>query len=73
LVITYLNFAQNNGGTKGYVDHVPVAKVREYKRAFLNFMRTMHPEVGANIAARKLITPETEEALKTALEEFNRQ
>jgi len=55
------------------VDHVPVAKVREYKRAFLNFMRTMHPEVGANIAARKLITPETEEALKTALEEFNRQ
>jgi F-type H+-transporting ATPase subunit alpha len=38
-------------GTKGYVDHVPVAKVREYERAFLNFMRTMHPEVGADIAA----------------------
>jgi F-type H+-transporting ATPase subunit alpha len=60
-------------GTKGYVDHVPVAKVREYERAFLNFMRTMHPEVGADIAARKLITPETEEALKAALEEFNRR
>jgi F-type H+-transporting ATPase subunit alpha len=60
-------------GTKGYVDHVPVAKVREYERAFLNFMRTMHPEVGADIAARKLITPETEEALKAALEEFNQR
>ena len=60
-------------GTKGYVDHVPVARVREYERAFLNFMRTMHPEVGADIAARKLITPETEEALKAALEEFNRR
>ena len=60
-------------GTKGYMDHVPVAKVREYERAFLNFMRTMHPEVGADIAARKLITPETEEALKAALEEFNRR
>jgi F-type H+-transporting ATPase subunit alpha len=60
-------------GTKGYVDHVPVARVREYERAFLNFMRTMHPEVGADIAARKLITPETEEVLKAALEEFNRR
>ncbi|MBC7226348.1 MAG: F0F1 ATP synthase subunit alpha [Thermoflexales bacterium] len=60
-------------GTKGYVDRVPVAKVREYERAFLNFMRTMHPEVGADIAARKAITPETEEALKAALEEFNRR
>ncbi len=60
-------------GTRGYVDHVPVAKVREYERAFLNFMRRMHPEVGADIAARKAITPETEEALKAALEEFNRR
>jgi F-type H+-transporting ATPase subunit alpha len=60
-------------GTHGYLDHVPVAKVREYERAFLNFMRTMHPEVGADIAARKLITPETEEALKAALEEFNQR
>lgn len=59
-------------GTKGYIDHVPVAKVREYEKAFLNFMRTMHPEVGADIAARKEITKETEEALKAALEEFNR-
>ncbi|RME32462.1 MAG: F0F1 ATP synthase subunit alpha, partial [Thermoflexia bacterium] len=60
-------------GTHGYVDHVPVAKVREYERAFLNFMRTMHPEVGADIAARKELTKETEEALKAALEEFNRR
>lgn len=60
-------------GTKGYLDPVPVATVREYERAFLDFMRTMHPEVGADIAARKAITPQTEEALKAALEEFNRQ
>ncbi|MCS7178853.1 MAG: F0F1 ATP synthase subunit alpha [Anaerolineae bacterium] len=60
-------------GTKGYIDHVPVAKVREYERALLNFMRTMHPEVGADIAARKELTEETEAALRAALEEFNRQ
>ena len=60
-------------GTHGYLDHVPVAKVREYERAFLNFMRTMHPEVGADIAARKELTKETEQALQRALEEFNRR
>ncbi len=59
-------------GTHGYCDTVPVARVREYERAFLNFMRTMHPEVGADIARRKELSKETEEALKAALEEFNR-
>ncbi len=59
-------------GTHGYCDAVPVARVREYERAFLNFMRTMHPEVGADIARRKELSKETEEALKAALEEFNR-
>ncbi len=60
-------------GTHGYMDHVPVAKVREYERSFLNFMRTMHPEVGADIAARKELIKETEQALQRALEEFNRR
>ncbi len=60
-------------GTHGYMDHVPVAKVREYERTFLNFMRTMHPEVGADIAARKELRKETEQALQRALEEFNRR
>lgn len=59
--------------THGYCDAVPVARVREYERAFLNFMRTMHPEVGADIAARKEVTKETEQALRAALEAFNRQ
>ena len=60
-------------GTHGYLDHVPVAKVREYERSFLNFMRTMHPEVGADIATRKELRKETEQALQRALEEFNRR
>ncbi len=60
-------------GTKGYCDHVPVAKMREYERALLNYMRLEHPEIGADIATRKELTKETEEALKAALEEFNRR
>ena len=59
-------------GTHGYCDHVPVARMREYERALLDYMRREHPEVGADIAGRKALTKETEEALKAALEEFNR-
>lgn len=60
-------------GTKGYCDHVPVAKMREYERALLNYMRLEHPKIGADIAARKALAQDKEEALKAALEEFNRR
>ncbi len=60
-------------GTHGYCDHVPVAKMREYEVELLRFMRLEHPEIGADIAARKEITEETEKALQAALEEFNRR
>jgi F-type H+-transporting ATPase subunit alpha len=60
-------------GTHGYCDHVPVARMREYEVELLRFMRTEHPEIGADIAKRKEITEETEKALRAALEEFNRR
>ncbi len=60
-------------GTHGYCDQVPVARMWEYERALLNYMRIEHPQIGADIAARKALTEETEAALKAALESFNRQ
>ncbi|MGQ9467369.1 MAG: F0F1 ATP synthase subunit alpha [Anaerolineae bacterium] len=60
-------------GTHGYCDHVPVARMREYERALLHYMREEHPEIGADIATRKELTKETEQALQAALEEFNRR
>ncbi len=60
-------------GTHGYCDHVPVARMREYEQALLNYMRMEHPEIGADIIARKVLTEETEQALKAALEAFNQQ
>ncbi|MGQ9803057.1 MAG: F0F1 ATP synthase subunit alpha [Anaerolineae bacterium] len=60
-------------GTHGYCDYVPVARMREYERALLNYMREEHPEIGADIATRKELTKETEQALQAALEEFNRR
>ncbi|MGQ9522764.1 MAG: F0F1 ATP synthase subunit alpha [Anaerolineae bacterium] len=60
-------------GTHGYCDYVPVAQMREYERALLHYMREEHPEIGADIATRKELTKETEQALQAALEEFNRR
>jgi F-type H+-transporting ATPase subunit alpha len=55
----------------GYLDDMPVAKVKDWEMAFLKFMDTAKPEVGRRIAQDKEIKPETAEALKKAIEEFN--
>jgi len=60
-------------GTNGYCDQVPVNRVREYEAALLHFMRTEHPEIGQDIAARKELTETTEQALQATLEAFNRR
>jgi len=59
-------------GTNGYLDAIPVEKVRQWEKEFLRFMVTNYPEVGRDIAERKEITKETEEKLRRAIEEFNR-
>ncbi|WP_322801146.1 F0F1 ATP synthase subunit alpha [Thermoflexus sp.] len=59
-------------GTNGYLDPIPVEKVRQWEKEFLRFMATNYPEVGRDIAERKEITKETEEKLRRAIEEFNR-
>jgi len=56
--------------TNGYLDDVPVAKVRDFERAFLQFMRAQHPEVGQAIREQKVLTDETIAALRRAIEEF---
>ena len=58
-------------GTRGYCDTVPVDKMKAWEAAFLRFMETSHPEVGQDIEAKKLVSPETEARLKDALQQFN--
>ncbi|HIE37874.1 MAG TPA: F0F1 ATP synthase subunit alpha [Anaerolineales bacterium] len=60
-------------GTHGYCDIAPVNRVREYEQSLLRYMRTEHPEIGDEIAARKVLTEEAEQALQAALETFNEQ
>jgi len=54
----------------GYLDDVPVERVSTWETAFHRFMETNHPEIVQDIAAQKVLSPETEEKLKNAIAEF---
>ncbi len=54
----------------GHLDDVPIEKVTDLDTAFSEFMRTNHPEIGKSITDTEDISPENEEALKRAIEEF---
>jgi F-type H+-transporting ATPase subunit alpha len=56
--------------TNGYLDDVPVDKIIAYGEDFQRFMGTSHPELEQKINDDKEIKPESEEALKSAIEEF---
>jgi len=61
--------------TNGFIDGVPVAKVGVWKADFLQFMRTVHPEVGKaifeNRLDRKYPSPDLRASLESAIKEFN--
>jgi F-type H+-transporting ATPase subunit alpha len=61
--------------TNGFVDAVPVSKVGSWKAEFLQFMRTVHPEVGKGIFEnrldRKFPPADLRASLEAALKEFN--
>jgi F-type H+-transporting ATPase subunit alpha len=56
--------------TNGYLDAVAVDQAKGWQTAVLRSLATSHPEIGRDIASQKRITPETEAALRQALEPF---
>jgi F-type H+/Na+-transporting ATPase subunit alpha len=59
-------------GINRYVDDVPLPRTREFESEFLKYMRDVKPEIGKEIADSKVLSPENEERLKKAIEEFKR-
>lgn len=59
-------------GTNGYADHVPVEKMRRWEKDLLEFLHTSYPEIGKDIAEKKVITDETRQRLIQALEIFKK-
>jgi F-type H+-transporting ATPase subunit alpha len=57
--------------TKGFGRSVPVDKIKEYSNGLLAYLKSNRPEIGQSIANQKSLTPETEAALKAALEQYN--
>jgi F-type H+-transporting ATPase subunit alpha len=57
--------------TRGYVDHVPVDRAREWEQQFISFMGAQRPEIPRQIAQSGTLGEDTEETLKQAIQDFN--
>ena len=59
--------------THKYLLDIAVEDVTRFEKEFFEFLDTKYPEIPGNIASEKVISDETEELLKKALEEFKQQ
>jgi F-type H+-transporting ATPase subunit alpha len=58
-------------GTNGYADKIPLERMRAWETELLRYMETSHPEIGRDIAEKKMISEETMGRLREAIETFN--
>jgi F-type H+-transporting ATPase subunit alpha len=56
--------------TNGFADDVPVDKVRDFEAGLLQFMRTVHPEIGQAIMDEKELTDQIRQLLDAAIQEY---
>ncbi len=57
-------------GLEGFLDTVPVEKIRDFEERFLSHMKAQHSAVGASIVSEGKISDETKAGLTSALNEF---
>jgi F-type H+-transporting ATPase subunit alpha len=57
---------------RGFMDEVPVEAVRKFEDELLDFLKNSKPEVLKGIVEKQKLDDETEGALKSALEEFQK-
>jgi F-type H+/Na+-transporting ATPase subunit alpha len=58
--------------SNGFLDDVAVAKVREWERSFLEFMAAQFPQVGEAIRKEKVLSKDTEAALKQGIDAYKK-
>ena len=58
--------------TNGFIDDVPVAKVREWEAGFHAYMGAKFPQVGDAIRKEKVLSKETEATLKQAIDAYKK-
>jgi F-type H+-transporting ATPase subunit alpha len=57
-------------GANGHLDNVPVDRVREFERDFLEYLRNAHPEVLEKIRSEKELSDEVVKMLEAAVQGF---
>lgn len=57
-------------GTKGYLDDLPIAKIKTFESKFYSFIELKYPEVPEAIASSKDLSIETMEKLDLAIQQF---
>jgi len=56
--------------TNGYLDDVPVEKIKSFEQAFHRFIADTHPEIHESIRNEKALSDSTTEALRKAISDF---
>jgi F-type H+-transporting ATPase subunit alpha len=59
-------------GENGYLDDLPVHRVKDFESGFYPFMREKYPQVPRDIREKKELTQELKKLLDGAAEEFKR-
>ena len=59
-------------GTRGYLDDVPIEKVADFERSLLRYLDQNAGDIEKSIVDDARITDETEQKLRTAIEDFQR-
>ena len=57
-------------GTNGYADQVPVSSMAQWQSDLLKFMEASYPEIGRDIAEKKMITDRNRPNMAKALDAF---
>jgi F-type H+-transporting ATPase subunit alpha len=56
--------------TNGFADDVPVNKIKDFEAGLLQFMRSVHPEIGQTLMSEKDLTDQIRAALNAAIQEY---
>jgi F-type H+-transporting ATPase subunit alpha len=54
----------------GFLDDVPTAKVRAFETGLYSFLDSNHPEIGAEIQEKMILSGELEEKMRAAIREY---
>ncbi|TVP56082.1 MAG: F0F1 ATP synthase subunit alpha [Gemmatimonadales bacterium] len=57
--------------TNGHIDEIPVEKVAQWEREFVDFLDAQYQDLLDGIKTQKVLTDELEEKLKAAIADFN--